>query len=394
MRDPAQRPIPMRPIAACHTFITTPASIFLADVLNDLLPLYPTVLPDRDTLSRELAALRVPPRAWLVTFDVTSLYPNLELAGCMLACRAALDRSARYDSDQTAALMRLLEFVLTTSVVTVGDRHYQQVRGGAMGTNCMPPVAQLFLAVLVELPLRAALGDAFPAFYRRFIDDGFFVFEGTEAELQAFLHRLNTAHPNIKLTYAYSQHAVDFLDLVISKRHSDAVVDCNAHVRLYTHTHQKARNRYLYIPWHSFHSESMLLSFIHGELQRYARTCDSQVWFDCLRALFAQRLLRRGYTPAVLERAFARVQYPAARAAFLAPPPPGGASAARAAAPAPPVLILPYARQAPDLHVGRLLHAAYDAGGPALQALIPCPRAAFTRTPNVASKATRATHWS
>lgn len=389
MVTPAQRPIPLRPIAAAHSFITTPASIYLADVLNGLLPQYPTILPDRDTLARELAALRVPHDAWLVTFDVVSLYPSLDFPGCLLACRFALERGGAYTAGQISALLSLLQFVLTTSVVTVGDRHYRQVRGGAMGTNCMPPVAQLFMAVLIELPLRALLGPAFPTVYRRFIDDGFVILPGTEAYVRAFLARLNSAHPNIKLTFTLSQHSVSFMDLVINKRHSDAFVHTTALVRLDTRTHQKARNRYLYIPWHSFHSESMLLSFIHGELHRYARTCSHPAWYACLCELFLHRLLRRGYPLAVLQRAFARVEYAAARAAFLAPPVGGADDAPRA----PPVLVLPYASLVPELHVGRALHAEYAAGGPKLQALVPCPRAAFQRTPNVAGKVTRASHF-
>jgi hypothetical protein len=39
-----------------------------------------------------------------------------------------------------------LEFVLKNNVVSVQDRQYRQIFGGAMGTNCMPPAAQIYLA--------------------------------------------------------------------------------------------------------------------------------------------------------------------------------------------------------------------------------------------------------
>lgn len=387
----AQRPIPMRPIAAAHSFFTTPASRYLADALNACLPLFPAILPDRDTLLQQLAGLRIPHDAWLVTFDVASLYPSLDHRGCMTACSFALRQAGRTPAE-VDTLIGLLDVVLTSSVVTVGDRHYWQVRGGAMGTNCMPPVAQLFLAVLVEMPLRAAMGAAFPKHYWRFIDDGVFVFTGTEAQLDAFLARLGSAHPNIRITHARSQLSITFMDLVISKRLTDTWLNPTGLVGLSTRTHQKARNRYLYIPWHSFHSTSMLGSFIHGELQRYARTCSSEPWFNTMRNLFALRLLRRGYPRVLLQDAFARVQWHTARAAFLASQP--GARPAAAGRPAPPVLVLPYMQWAPELRAGRLLYEAYAAGGPLLHAIITQrPRVAYTRTANIASTVSRASHF-
>ena len=39
------------------------------------------------------------------------------------------------------------------------------------------------------------------AYYKRFIDDGFFIWEQDEASLIAFLQLLNSILPNIRLTW-------------------------------------------------------------------------------------------------------------------------------------------------------------------------------------------------
>ena len=83
-----------------------------------------------------------------------------------------------------------VRFVLKHNVVTVQNRYYQQIFGGAMGTNCMPPAAQLYLAIIWEGVIKQRLGSAFPKIFRRFIDDGFVIFDGSESELLAF-HVLN-----------------------------------------------------------------------------------------------------------------------------------------------------------------------------------------------------------
>ena len=52
-------------------------------------------------------------------------------------------------------------------------------------------------------------------FYRRFIEDIFFIWSGNLSDLFSFLQRLNNLVPTIKLTLAISRESVDFLDAII-----------------------------------------------------------------------------------------------------------------------------------------------------------------------------------
>lgn len=239
-------PIVGRPIAPCHSWVTTNMSKWLADKLNAaLLKHKDTVLVDRLQFLRELDGMTVGKNAWLLTFDVESLYPNVEHQGCIHACASALSGT----SMEKAMIEECMQFVLENNVVCVRGKYFKQIFGGAMGTNCMPPAAQLYLAIMWEGVIKQRLGAAFPEFYRRFLDDGFVVFEGSKEELLSFLDMLNTALPNIKITHNYSQFQVDFLDLVVYKCMEDALGDPDGRVRLKVRTHQKALNKYLYIPY-------------------------------------------------------------------------------------------------------------------------------------------------
>ena len=53
--------------------------------------------------------------------------------------------------------------------------------------------------------------------YRRYIDDGFFLWDGTEEELKEFIQHCNSFHPTIKFTFEYSfeTKSVNFLDTII-----------------------------------------------------------------------------------------------------------------------------------------------------------------------------------
>lgn len=138
-------PIVGRPIAACHSWVTTYVSIWLADVLNDCLADYPTIVTDRTLLIREIEGLRVSRDALLLTFDIESLYPHVEHEGCIDACTEAVHNPSG-DVRYRLAVQEFLRLVLENNVVSVQGKKYKQVFGGAMGTNCMPPAAQLYLA--------------------------------------------------------------------------------------------------------------------------------------------------------------------------------------------------------------------------------------------------------
>ena len=52
-------------------------------------------------------------------------------------------------------------------------------------------------------------------FYRRFIDDIFFIWHGTLTGLHSFFDCLNSLAPTIKLAWNFSQQEVIFVDTVV-----------------------------------------------------------------------------------------------------------------------------------------------------------------------------------
>lgn len=376
-------PIVGRPIAACHSWVTTCVSTWLADELNSLLPEYDTVLRDRTQLVREIDGLRVSKDAWLLTFDVESLYPNVDHAGCVAACAAAVHGSGM----RRAMVAELLDFVLKNNVVTVQGKYYRQIFGGAMGTNCMPPAAQLYLAREWESIAKQRLGNNFPSLYKRFIDDGFVILEGSKQKLLEFVQLLNSLLPNIRITYSCSQFEVEFLDLVVYKCMED-VCDADGKVRLKVRTHQKALNKYLYIPHYSFHPPSVFRSFINAELIRYVVTNSDEHWFDCMVRKFVHRLRQRGYPQRLLASITSRVSF-SQRHRYLS----ASSSSKAATASSKSVMVVPYAQLMPELQLQQLLRDAYANGGGDLHTLVPeRPIVAFTKSRNLGSFLVKASH--
>ena len=77
-------PIAGRPIAASHSYITRPISIFVDELVKPTITMS-TVLRDSGELIQCLEKLVLPTNCLLVTADVSSLYPNIDTKKAIIA---------------------------------------------------------------------------------------------------------------------------------------------------------------------------------------------------------------------------------------------------------------------------------------------------------------------
>ena len=81
----------------------------------------------------------------------------------------------------------------------------------------MPTFANLFMGAIKCVALKGWTGLQ-PRHFRRFIDDIFFLWNGSEKDLLDFIDYLNNFHPYLKFkaSYDFVNKSVVFLDTVIS----------------------------------------------------------------------------------------------------------------------------------------------------------------------------------
>ena len=137
--------------------------------------------------------------------------------------------------------------------------------------------------------------------YKRFIDDIFVIWDGAREILFEFLSAMNTKDERIKLKYEISDSKVSSLDLLLFK-------DSACQTLQYS-TFRKPLNKYLYVPFESFHPTSSKKAFIKGELMRYARNTSRFSSFTATRLLFWKRLRLRGYPDKFLLPIFREISY-------------------------------------------------------------------------------------
>ena len=59
----------------------------------------------------------------------------------------------------------------------------------------------------------------------KYIDDIFFIWLGSEEELNGFLVRLNELSSNLRFTYEKSDKEMDFLDIIVKTENDELVTD-------------------------------------------------------------------------------------------------------------------------------------------------------------------------
>ena len=125
----------------------------------------------------------------------------------------------------------LLSIVMYCNVFVFDGIVYQQMFGTAMGTKSAPTFANLFMGALEYVILKNGTTKLtsliYENFWKRFIDDIFLLWIGTESEFEDFMKYINSVHPHIKFTatYNFATKTVPFLDVLVTVRDGKIITD-------------------------------------------------------------------------------------------------------------------------------------------------------------------------
>jgi hypothetical protein len=237
----------------------------------------------------------IQPNYHLVTADVTSLYTSIPHKDGIKACRQTLNNRP-HNTPPTNIIINLINFILTKNNFTFDKKNYLQVQGTAMGTKMAPSYANIFMAELEEEFLSTQIHK--PLFYKRYIDDIFFIWDANESTLFTFLDNLNKAHPTIKITYEISQTEVNFLDLTIYKH--DGILQ----TKLYT----KPTDKHQYLEHSSCHPIHNKNSIPYSQALRLIRINSEPKYLEDSLNNLSHNLQARGYPRTLINKSFTQAR--------------------------------------------------------------------------------------
>ena len=159
-----------------------------------------------------------------VSFDVESLFTNVPLSEVINHIADTLfARGNPFPTPQEKKAKRLskpifikLMALCTEGIFLYNNAVYQQIDGCAMGSPLGPTLANWFLGKIEsDIFITNVFLDYAPAFYVRYVDDIFAVFD-SKAKCEQFFSYINTLHPNLRFTAEYPQGSLPFLDVEVS----------------------------------------------------------------------------------------------------------------------------------------------------------------------------------
>lgn len=273
--------MPGRPIVGSPSWLTTKWSILLDCLLETIQVEY--ALRNSIDLIPLIENLHIEGSYILCSADVSSLYTNMSLQRLY----GVIERHT-----QSELYVRILKFICENNFFRYGNSVFRQRDGIAMGTNCAVICANLYLDDFDQHFAPKCV------FYRRYIDDIFFILDTNLYFPSNIQLQMNSFISKIVLDFVFSPSSVNFLDLVIFK---------NSHRKIQFKTFQKPQNIYQYLPRSSCHNPATIKGYIRGELIRFCRTNSTLTDRRTLFSLFYERLRARSFPISYLASIFASI---------------------------------------------------------------------------------------
>ncbi|KAK7091582.1 hypothetical protein V1264_009246 [Littorina saxatilis] len=211
-----------------------------------------------------------PENTKLVTVDVVGLYTNIPHSDMKTAIKEELDSRPQGDRPPTETIVKVADHVLTNNVFTFEEEVYQQIHGTAMGTPMAPSVANLFMAALERKLFQQSPVPVNSELWRRYIDDIFMLWTGTDDDLDTFLKHINSLHPTIKFTHHSSLERVSFLDISVSLKDG----------YLQTDLYSKPTDNHAYLCQNSCHPAHVKRNLPYSQFLRLRRLCSEEEQFQ------------------------------------------------------------------------------------------------------------------
>lgn len=292
---------PGRPIISQNGSPTERISQYVDYFLIPIVNTHSTYIRDSSDFILKMEGIILPTECLLVSYDVTSLYTNMQFDELITAVKNAysqFDKNVyQIPAPPINDLAMLLRLVLENNVFEFNSKTYKQIIGCAMGSRCSPSVCDVRMYEITTDIIKSFNHKCNIIYHGRYRDDGFIIYHGNEREIHDFFTLANSYHPLLKFTYEISNEQMNFLDTTMFKgaRFNDTKI-------LDVKTYIKPTNTFQYLDRNSAHHPSVFRGLIKGETIRYLRnTSDTDILTAMLND-FKSNLIKRGYDSNEIEK--------------------------------------------------------------------------------------------
>ena len=268
---------------------------YIHDCLKPLADIHPSYIKNTYDILDQLSSQEFRSDAFLVTFDVEALYTNIQPDKGIEALQKVYERSGIF-IPQFEQVKALLEISLKNNDFSFADQYFRQCFGTSMGKIYAPTYANIFMANWEYEIMQKVIEK--PKFYKRFLDDGFMIWEGSKQGLLDFLNAANEHDNSINLTWEIQQTSCDFLDITVFKGNRFSY-----HNILDTKVYCKVTDTHELLDTNSWHPNHVFKGIVKSQLIRYRLICNNMSDFhNATSKLFKVLRERRHYSARFLRK--------------------------------------------------------------------------------------------
>ncbi|XP_073514025.1 uncharacterized protein [Phyllobates terribilis] len=291
--DPPGRPIISGNGSLCESLCTI-VDFYLQPLVHTL----PSFIKDSTEALKRIDSIHLEPGSVMVTADVEALYSSIRHHDGLEAVSLFLQES-NIDKSMCEFIIILLQFILEHNIFIFNKKIYLQKQGTAMGASCAPSYANLFLGAWERQLFHDGVdGIHLVQGWMRYINDIWFIWEGSTIQLEKFFGCLNQNCLNIKLTFQYGRE-VNFLDL-----HIWAI--SNGYLMTDVYRKDTATNTILHSS--SSHPPATIKGIPVGQFLRLRRICTDNELFQHQSQDLTRRFKDRGYSNRTIKAGYKRAQ--------------------------------------------------------------------------------------
>lgn len=292
---------PGRPIISAMGSLTEKISAFIHYSLQPLVTALPSYTRDSMDFLKVIKSIeKVAETDLLVTMDIESLYTNVPFEEGLRATQIFLNsRSETIPSTQ--CLLELTKEVLTSNAFLYDNNFFLQISGVAMGSKMSPSFASLYVGLFEQESIYNAQENPYLdhiSVWRRYLDDIFFLWTGSEKLLEEFFSSVNSKNEHLKFTIASDKEKMNFLDILIVKENN----------RLKTDLYRKPTDRNSILHGESYHPIHLKRNLPISQFNRIRRICSSDDDFMRQGSILKKRFTERGYKESWIDEASTRFE--------------------------------------------------------------------------------------
>ena len=241
----------------------------------------------------------------LFTIDVKALYPSVKFEHLRSAVSNAIDACTLWSEHIKSVIVDLVLYTLENQQIFWGGKFYLLNQGLATGAKHSVPLANILLTfiLLESLKNNAHLNSIFESrvkLWKRFIDDGTGIFEGSISEFVEFFNMLQSSFRMFDLELTCDTDSHDIIDGCAQIKTSNFVSFLDVEIfkvnnTLHTREHRKETASSSFLNFSSAHPRHTFPGIIKSQFYRLRRLCSQEKDFQSAVNDLKQRCLNSGY---------------------------------------------------------------------------------------------------